>query len=566
MATRAKTKAGHATGVAADLERGRAAYARRAWDEAYAALSRADERAPLAVADLEKLAWAGTLIGRDDVYVRLLERVYQAWLDEGEELRAARAAFWIALRLFTLAEPGRATGWIGRAQRLVEGKDCAEAGYLLLPVIRRHDLAGEYEQMAALARRVLEIGDRFREPDLSAFGRTLAGKSAVRQGQVDEGLALFDEAMLSATTGELSPIITGLIYCAVIASCHNVYALERAREWTRTLEAWLAAQSSMVPFTGTCAVHRVEILQLGGAWTEAIEAARTTAERLAGAERGEPAEAAGEACYQQAEIHRLRGEHAAAEAAYRTAIQHGREAQPGLALLRLAQGRGADAASAIRRVVAATADRLSRVRYLPATVDILLATGDLEEARRAARDLEEVASRYRTDILGAMSGHAQAAIAVHEGKAQAAIDPLRRVLRVWQEAGAPYIVARVRLLLARACRDVGDHDRAAIEAELARGTFAQLGAAPDIAAADTLFGAPGDAKAPGRTPRPHALSPRELEVLLLVATGKTNKAIARELHLSEKTIDRHVSNIFSKVNVASRAAATAYAYQQRLIG
>lgn len=546
-----------------DSETGRAAFACKAWEDAYLALARADQQQPLAVEDLDRLAWAGALTGRDEVYLRALERVYQIRLDQTQELAAARTAFWLALRLFIIGETGHATGWLSRAHRLVEGKDCPEVGYLLLPVIRRHDMAGEYEEMAAVAARAVEIGDRFREPDLSAFGRTLAGKAAVRQGRTEAGLALFDEAMLSATTDELSPIITGLIYCSVIASCQNVYALERAREWTKALAAWCEAQSQLVTFTGACAVHRVEILQLGGAWAQAIEAARTTASRLGDGGGREAHEAAGDACYQQAEIHRLRGEQVEAEAAYRSASAHGREPQPGLALLRLAQGRIADAASAIRRVLAATPDPLRRVRFLPATVEILLAAGEVEEARSAARDLSDIASRYKTDILGAMAAQAQAAIASAEGRPQEAIDPLRRALRLWQDADAPYIVARIRVSLAHACRAAGDEDAAVIELELARQAFAALGAAPDMAAIDVR--APGSKAAPSGAARPHGLSPRELEVLRLVATGKTNKAIARELHLSEKTVDRHVSNIFTKVSVTSRAAATAYAYQQRLV-
>jgi DNA-binding NarL/FixJ family response regulator len=540
-----------------ELERGRAAYAAKAWADAYAALSRADETAPLAADDLDRLAWSAGLTGNDDGYLRAMERVYQARLDAGDPLAAARAAFWLGLRLRLLGEAGRGNGWLSRAQRMVEGKDCVEVGYLLLPTIRGHEMAGRFAEMGAAARRAIEIGDRFREADLSAFARALAGKAALRQGRIDEGLALLDEAMLSATTTDLSPLITGLVYCSMIASCHQIYAIERAREWTRVLAAWCEAQSQLVTFTGTCAVHRVEILQIGGAWGEAIEAARNTAERVGDAARGEAYEAAGDALYQQAEIHRLRGETAEAEAGYRAASEHGCEAQPGLALLRLAQGRTADAVAAIRRVLAATSDPLKRVRYLPATIEILLAAGDGDGARNAAQELEAVAAAFKTDILGAMAAHARAAVAVAEGQPEAALEPLWRALRTWQEADAPYIVARIRALLARACRDAGDEDAAAVELDLARKTFAELGATPDLAALE----APkrrGDA-------RPHGLSPRELEVLRLVATGKTNKAIARELHLSEKTVDRHVSNIFTKVNVASRAAATAYAYQQRLV-
>lgn len=508
--------------------------------------------------DLERLGWAGGLSGREDVYLGVLERAYQVRLDRGETLRAARLALWLALRLFVLGEPGRASGWLARLQRLIEGKDCAEAGYALLPVIRRHEMAGEFAEMTRLALRAAEIGDRFHEPDLSAFARTLAGRGTVRQGRIEDGLALLDEGMLSAASGELSPIITGLIYCSMIASCHNIYAFDRAREWTRGLDSWLASQPQLVPFQGACAVHRLEILQLGGAWEEVIEVVRTTTERFAAAEGREADETAGDASYQKAEIHRLRGEHAEADAAYRVAGERGREQQPGLALLRLAQGRGDAAATAIRGVLAATTDPLRRARYLPAAVEISLATGNLEEAQRAAAELEDVAGRFKTDILQAMGSHARAAIDVHEGRPHAGVAPLRSALEVWKEVGAPYIVAKIRLLLGRACRDVGDDDAATIEFDLARKALTSLGATPDLAviAEAPLAAAPED-KA--------GLSRRELEVLRHLATGKTNKAIALLLHLSEKTVDRHVSNIFAKIDVSSRAAATAYAYRQHLV-
>ena len=521
------------------------------------AFSRADAQAPLAAADLEQLGWAATLTGRDEESFRALERLYQARLSSGEELLAARAAFFVGIRMRIAGEHGRANGWLARAQRLVEGKDCADTGYLLLAEIRRLDATGDFEQIAVLARRAVEIGDRFADKDLSAFARALSGRAALRLGQTDAGFALLDEAMLSVTTEPLSPMFAGLIYCIVIAACHQVYALARAREWTEALAAWCDAQSQLVQFTGACAVHRVELMQLGGEWGEAIEAARSAAETFRGA-RGEGYAAVGDACYQEAEIHRLRGEHTAAETAYRNASERGRDAQPGLALLRLSQGRIADAVSSIRTALAAVPEPLRRVRYLPASVEIMLAAGEIDEARTAAQELAATAAAVKTDLLGAMAAHAQAAVAAAEGRPQAALAPLREALQAWQAAGAPYIVARLRVLLARTCRDCGDADAAAFELGHARVVFADLGAAPDIAALDALEPRAGSA-------RSHGLSQRELEVLRLVATGKTNKAIARELRLSEKTVDRHVSNIFSKTNVASRAAATAYAYQQHLL-
>ena len=540
-----------------DLERARAAYSAHAWDDAYVAFSAAESQAPLAAADVEKLGWAATLTGRDEESFRALERLYQLRLDAGDQLLAARAAFFVGIRMRIAGEHARANGWLARAQRLVEGKDCAETGYLLLAEIRRLDATGDFEQIAMLARRAVEIGDRFADKDLSAFARALSGRAAMRLGQTDAGFALLDEAMLSVTTEPLSPMFAGLIYCIVIAACHQVYALARAREWTEALARWCAAQSQLVQFTGACAVHRVELMQLGGEWGEAIEAARAAAETFRDA-RGEGYAAVGDACYQEAEIRRLRGEHAAAETAYRSASERGRDAQPGLALLRLAQGRIADAVSSIRTALAAVSEPLRRVRYLPASVEILLAAGEIDEARMAARELASTAAAVKTDLLGAMAAHAEAAVAAAEGHPQAALAPLRQALTAWAAAGAPYIVARLRVLLARTCHDCGDADAAALELGHARIAFLELGAAPDIAALDAVAPRAGAA-------RPHGLSQRELEVLRLVATGKTNKAIARELHLSEKTVDRHVSNIFSKTNVASRAAATAYAYQQRLV-
>jgi ATP/maltotriose-dependent transcriptional regulator MalT len=305
--------------------------------------------------------------------------------------------------------------------------------------------------------------------------------------------------------------------------------------------------------------HRAELLQLGGSWSEAIAEAQRASERVATKAEWKTA---ADAYYQQGEVHRLRGDFPAAERDYRSASERGREAQPGMALLRLAQGRPADAVAAIRGALSASShlshDRMERARLLPAAVDIALAAGDLDDARGACRELEQIAADFGTEVLGAMAEHARGAVELAGGDAAAALGPLRRAFRVWHEAGAPYIAARLRVLIARACRALGDRDTATLELDLARDVFERLGAAPDLAAL-----AADDPRAV--TARSDGLSPRELEVLRLVATGKTNKDIAKQLFLSEKTVDRHVSNIFTKVNVASRAAATAYAYQRGLV-
>jgi ATP/maltotriose-dependent transcriptional regulator MalT len=467
-----------------------------------------------------------------------------------------RAAFWLAMRLLYLGEHGRAGGWLGRAKRLLErdGRDCVERGYLLLPEARRQLASREYEAAYATSSEAAGIGERYADKDLTAFARNLQGQVTLRQGRVKEGLALLDEAMVAVTTGEVSPLLTGIIYCSVIQSCQQVYALSRCREWTQALAAWCERQPD-VSFTGLCLVHRSEVLQFNGSWPDAVAEADRAAARLS---RETDRVAAGEAFYQQAELLRLRGAFAAAELAYKRANECGREPQPGLALMRLAEGRPAVAAAQIRRVVGTASDRLERTRLLPAHVEILLAAGEIEEAAAASQELQETAAVFDTEILNAMAAHARGAVDLAKGDARAALEPLRRSLDAWQRVGAPYLAARLRVLVGQACRALDDGEGAALELDAARAVFEELGAVPDLARID----ASAVRTAAGR---PHGITARELQVLRLVAAGKTNRSIAGELRLSEKTIDRHVSNIFLKLDVPSRAAATAFAYEHKLV-
>ena len=281
---------------AIELERGRDLCARRAWGDAFAALVAADRAAPLGAADLELLALAAYMLNRDDDYVLALERAHRAHLDAGAAARAAWCAFWIGLNLFPRGEAGPAMGWFGRGRRLVdrEGLDCVERGYLLIPDLLGHVAAGDAEGAHAIATRMAEIAARFGDRDLLALAVHEQGHALVRQGRVDEGLGLIDETMVAVTAGELSPIVTGIIYCNTIAFCQRVYELRRARDWTAALTLWWQSQPDMVAFTGRCLVHRAEVMQLRGAWADALEEARRAAERLAGSAR-----AAGEAHYRQ---------------------------------------------------------------------------------------------------------------------------------------------------------------------------------------------------------------------------------------------------------------------------
>jgi len=496
------------------------------------------------------------MLGFDDEWAAGIERAHHAHVEAGEPARAVRCAFWLGLNLALRGETSRGSGWLARARRLLDRDEgeSVEHGYLLLPVAAQQEYAGELEAAHATAAAAAVIGERFGDADLLALAVHEQGNVLVKLGRVGEGLALLDEAMLAVTAGELSPIVTGLIYCSVIDGCQGVFELRRAQEWTAALTRWCEQQPDMVAFTGRCLVHRSEIMQLHGAWPDALEEARRARERC---ELGPSQAAAGAALYRQGEVHRLRGELDAAEAAYREASRCGWEPQPGLALLRLDAGSAGAAAAAIRRVVDETGEPLQRARLLPAAVEILLAVGDTTGARDACRELGELSERYESRALGAMAAHARASLALADGDTRAALVALRHAGAVWQELDAPYEAARARVLVGLACRAQGDEEAAALELDAARDAFARLQAGPDLARVESLT----RTAARGT----HGLTARELQVLRRVAGGETNKAIAAALVLSERTVDRHVSNIFSKLRVSSRSAATAYAYEHELV-
>jgi DNA-binding CsgD family transcriptional regulator len=540
-----------------ELAPAREAAGRLAWADAYAALSLADQSSSLAAEDLELLGTAAYLLGRVEDCLQALQRAQQLHAESGDSRRAARCALWLAFHLSGRGELAQAGGWLARANRLLEYEppDCAERGHLLLPVAIQHIVAGDNAAAQELAARAGGIGRRTGDADLAALALQVQGRALVRSGRVGEAMAAFDEAMVAVVTGELSPVVVGTVYCSMLEACQEILEWRRAREWTEALTAWCGKQPDMVTFAGRGLVHRAEVLHLHGAWPEAVEEARRAGERLAHAA---DSWATGGAFYRQAEVHRVLGDFTAAEDAYQQASVWGLEPQPGLALLRLAQGRTDAAQAASRRVVAETTDRLGRAKLLPAHVEIMLAVGDVQAAHDAAGELAEIAERYDTPALRAVADHARGAVQLAEGDARAAVVALRGAWRAWRELEAPYEAARVRVLVGLGCRTLGDEEAAAMELEAARSVFAQLGAAPDVARLEALTHREAAWKV-------HGLTERELQVLRLVATGATNHAIAGQLFVAEKTVDRHVSNIFTKLGVSSRAAATAYAYQHRLL-
>ena len=543
--------------VIADLRQGRDAHARNAWTETEEAFARADAERPLGPHDLVLWAAAAYMLGRNEDHLRRYERAHHAYVAAGETLRAASCAIWMGLHLLTSGEVGRAGGWIARSQRLVErdGRDCVERGYLLMPAAFRHQAAGDVQAAVACCAAATAIAERFGDADLFALTVHTQGQMLVDAGRVEEGLRMLDEAMVAVIAGEVGPVASGIVYCGVIVGCRAAYEPRRAQEWTAALARWCERQPDMVAFSGRCLVHRAEIMQLHGAWTEALEEARRGEARCAASGNRRAAAAA---AARQGDLLRLRGELDAAEDAYRRAVSGGLEPQPGLALLRLARGDLRGAAAGIRRVLGETTDRATRAGLLPAAVEIMLAVGDLDEARRARDELGTLASGWRSDVLSAASDLARGSVALADGDADEALRALRRAWTTWSDVDAPYEAARVRVELALACRALGDEGTAALELEAAGALFTEVGAAPDAARVEQLLRRPASGDA-------HGLTARELQVLRRVAAGETNRAIAAELVLSERTVDRHVSNIFAKLGVSSRAAATAFAYEHALV-
>ena len=447
-----------------------------------------------------------------------------------------------------------ARAWAERGQRLLAemGPDVAARGYLAFLRMFGHIMGGDFEGARGLADEAEGLGRRHGDPELLALGLCGQGRVALHLGRVPFAMAAFDEAMLSLSDPRVPQVTAGFVYCSMIEACQEISDFGRVAEWTAVLQRWCEAKPGLVAFTGQCSVHRGQVMRHQGAWAAALEEFELARRRYA--EAGS-AGAVGLADYETGEVHRLHGDHAAAEAAYQSAGDHGYDPQPGLALLWLAQDRDQAAVAAVRRLLAEADDPVPRSRVLPAAVDVLVATGHTDDARPLAQELDRVAHAFGSGALLAASAYAGGLVELEAGDPGGALPYLRKAGSLWATEQSPYDGARVRVLTARALTALGDAASARQELEAARRVFAQLSAAPAVAAVDRLL-VPDAA--------PDGLTAREVEVLRLVASGRSNAQIAAGLVLSEKTVARHLSNIFAKIDVGSRTAAAAYAYERGL--
>ena len=463
------------------------------------------------------------------------------------------------MRLFNQGEPAKAGGWLARAKRVLDDADeeCVEQGYLLIPEALEVIEGGDPRTAYGIFEQAGAFAERFGDPDLLTMSRLGRGDALVRLGETTDGIRWLDEAMVAVTTEETSSFVAGIVYCAVIDICVYMFDLRRAQEWTTALTRWSDGQPDLVPFRGQCLVHRARLLELHGSWTEGVGEARRACDL---ASLPVNFQVAGSAFYQLAELYRLLGEADRAEDAYRQARERGRSPQPGLALLRLAQGQADAAAGALRRELDEARDVVPRAALLPAYVEVMLTVGDAEAARSGAEELSTIAGDHVAPYLHGVAGHATGTLLRLTGDPRGALAPLRRAMMAWGELDAPYLAARTRVEIGLACQALGDEDSARLELEAAARAFGELGAKRDAQAAATAM-----TEAIHSAERLGPLTAREVEILRLVATGSSNRAIAAELVISEKTVARHVSNIFTKLGLSSRSAATAYAYQHGLV-
>ena len=543
--------------VAAAVSRARELHRLTRWDDACVEFLAADADHALDAGDLELLAEAAQLAGRQHEAASALERAFTLRAAAADLQAAATAAFWLYLLHTYAGEFARASGWMSRLRDLSEQLNAEEEpGWLHIAAAHRLIAQGRYDDARAELLGAVAQGRARREVDLETFARMLTARSLLLAGRLVEGLSDMDQAMLGVTSGQTSPRMTGVLYCAAIGTCEgDAWELARAQEWALSLDRWMASLRTLFggALLDNCRVYRAALKRRRGLLTEAKgeleEAARNLADNANGA-------LAGHAWYELGEVHRLLGDDDAAEIAYRRAASLGAGVHPGLALLRLRAGDTDAAATGLRRALAEATRPAERARLLPSMVSVLVAAGSLDEAERAIVELDGVSRSMGSSALNAELARARGELALSSGSGEAALPDLRNAADLWRQLAAPYETARTRVLIARACRSLGDEEGAQIELEAACQTFAELGARQDLDSVEIRMHTRSPMK---------GLSDRELQVLRLIAAGRTNRSIASELFVSERTVHRHVSSIFDKLRVRSRAEAAAYAVEHHLL-
>ncbi len=539
--------------VADPLTGARDALGRGDWDECLTLATAARVDDPVAEAErLELCADAAWWLGRLDDCIDARQRAYRAFEELDEPRRAGQCAVWLYEHHGMRARPAVATGWLQRARRVLdEDAACAEHGALLLREAELAHGGGRLDDAAQLAERALALGRELRSADLEAEALQTIGRVQIDDGRIDQGFAHLDEAMLFAIEGRLSPYSTGKVYCSLISACEDIGDLRRAAEWTEATMQW-AEQHPFAIFPGICRIHRAGVLSRRGALEDAEREATKACDELVASHLPNAAAAFAEV----GDIRRRLGDLTRAEEAFARAEELSGRVCDGIALLRLAQGRVDAAARIIGDCTAdQPANRLARARMLPAAVQVAVAASDTPRARAALDELTATAADYDTPMLHAMATLARGRVELAGGDVTAAVATLRDALRRWQELEVPYEVATTRTLLGHALRESGDDEGAQVAFAAARSLFDEIGARLDARGVDVA----------DHAPLPAGLTTREVEVLRLVAAGQSNKEIAASLHLSVKTVSRHLSNIFTKIDVTSRAAATAFAYEHALV-
>jgi DNA-binding NarL/FixJ family response regulator len=537
------------------IGRARDAFNRQAWRRAYDELSAAAVAEPLEVDDLERLASAAYLAGLSDESRSAWISAHEKCAHIGDVARAVRCAFWLAFGLLNAGDLARGGGWVDRAQRLLDDRkiDSVERGYLRYASALRAAFSGDVKAGHEAFHAAAEIGVLFHDPELAALSRIGEGRCLIWLDRVDEGVALLDEGMVAIEANDLSAIAIGDAYCTAIEGYTELFDVRRAHTWTVALSRWVDGQPELMLYRGQCLIHRAEILYLRGDWDAAAgqieEAYRRLVDPVGQRSRGA-------AAYLQGDLHRLRGQDRAAEAQFRLASELGRDPQPGLALLRLATGKVEAAAASIRRAYHEAGDPMSRARLAAGYVEISLAIGDVAAARSAADELGTVASTLGQPLPTTLHLQLQGAVLLAENQPEPALAALRQSLSGWHELDAVYEAARTRVLISAACRAVRDDDSAETELASAIAVFERLNAVRDAAAARAGLHL--------AAPPSSGLTSREAEVLAHIAKGLTNRQIAERLVVSEKTVATHVGHILTKLELPSRAAATAYAYEHGL--